>query len=360
MYAVMKGTDETTCAAFLEVTQTVYAADPNYVAESRLEVRRQLDTGRNPLFQQHQLELFVCFHNSRPVARIAVVSGKEKSLQSQRATFGYFECVEDITVFRTMLLSVESACIQQGITTIEGPFSPSQYGTTGLQVDGFGSRPAFLEPYNPPYYRDFFTAAGFRVSQTGRTWRSTRSKVLETTGAFDAEESNRFFVKPIESMSVNTLHDIATIIESAFGANWGSSPISLEEYSYVAEGLAPAFKSGLAFLVECDSKPVGVVIMLLDINELRKDVVNSSGPFALRRLDPSEVRSVVVYAMGIIPERRHTKAGLLLASQFRRIASDYDKLTSTWITKGNRASEQLAERFGFQPVKTFEVYVKDL
>lgn len=360
MYSVVNVMNSDGMRNFLDVPRHVYWRDPHYVDELRFDVRRQLDVTRNPFFRSHELSLMVCLKNSIPVARASLVWRKNDMVLPKRAMFGYFECIHDDSAFLALMTHLEEMCMKHGITSIEGPFSPHYYGVTGIQTEGFGIGPTFLEPYSPQYYAELFLKSGFSISQTGRTWHRWSREVPQDSHAGIETGCNGYRLRSVSSLSSREIQRIAKVIEPAFRDNWRSFPVSFEEYSYTARGLALAFRPGLVNIVEHDNNPIGALILLLDINQ----ALRGKHPrgrlrtwFHLRR---SRINSFVVYAMGVVPEHRHSRAGLLLASRFEQIVAGAKSISGTWIRRENKASELMAERFGFRPLKTFAVFEKNI
>jgi hypothetical protein len=86
VYKVIEVTDKAGMNDFLKLPETIYAADPNWVPELKSEVKRQLDSKRNPYFKANKLKLLLCYKNGVCVSRASFVIYS----QARLAYFGYF------------------------------------------------------------------------------------------------------------------------------------------------------------------------------------------------------------------------------------------------------------------------------
>ncbi|MCK5571102.1 MAG: hypothetical protein KAJ12_00005, partial [Bacteroidetes bacterium] len=366
MYSISISQDLRRPGHFLHVPEEVYREDPLYVPEVRPELMRQLDVNRNPYFRKADLTVFVCLRDGVPVGRATMSIRKAQYAPPFIASFGFFECIRDETAFGMLLGSLEESCRSRGIGVLEGPFSPHHYGVAGFQLDGFDIPPAFLEAYTPPYYAEFFTGAGFRVAQIGRTWHGTIPFTEYAHRVASDQSPLKAGRYSLRTLSLPRLHEdvasIAAVLEESFARNWHSLPISTDEYIFAARQVQWGLNPELVSIVECDGRPVGALVFLLDINPILRQHRGRGGIatlFHAKRMQKS-IRSLVAYAVGIVPDHRHSRVGYLLYRHVQRLALQYDNVRTTWITKGNRRIENLAARHGFTPVKSFGVFEKQI
>src|SRR5512137_130335 len=85
------------CRHFIALPHRIYANDPFWVAPLRSDVRRTLDTARNPYFRTASLKLFTCERNGVTIGRTSVVlhPGYRGANGEWPALFGFFECEDD-------------------------------------------------------------------------------------------------------------------------------------------------------------------------------------------------------------------------------------------------------------------------
>ena len=84
--------------AFFEAPQRAYGASAPFVSVFDDDLKRFLDTRKNPLFTQpDELAFFTAHRDGRPVGRITahVHSGSNRRHGWNRSSFGFFDCADD-------------------------------------------------------------------------------------------------------------------------------------------------------------------------------------------------------------------------------------------------------------------------
>lgn len=72
-----------------------------------------------------------------------------------------FECIQDKNISLALFQTGFEWALNQGLDKIIGPKGFTVFDGLGTLVQGFEHRPAFGIPYNPPYYPELITSAGF-------------------------------------------------------------------------------------------------------------------------------------------------------------------------------------------------------
>ena len=80
------------------------------------------------------------------------------------AYVGYYECIENIDVSNMLLKYIEKYVKNRGYEKIIGPLNCSFWIGYRFKLDNF-SHPYIGEPYNKPYYPQFFKEAGYEIYQ---------------------------------------------------------------------------------------------------------------------------------------------------------------------------------------------------
>jgi hypothetical protein len=353
---------------FLRLPQIIYGRDPNWVAPLTSEVYRTLDTGKNPYFSRATLRVFVCLKDGSPAARLVVVISKPHAEKygQKTAFFGFFESANEPDVSRALFQAAEDYCRAEGVRVLEGPFNPNHYSELGLQVDRFGTPPAFFQTYNPPYYPDLLEQAGFRVSQRFQTMKN------EEIGPYllkrysppqRVPEKSGFVVRPFRPGDlVAELDRIREVNNDAFSDNWHFLPLSREEYLFSAKYLSLVTKPELILIAEHRGSAVGVLHCVLDINPLLRKLGGRVNPFKYigflrgRR----SVRNLIIFTVAIRKEYRHSRVYYLLLQAFCRTAASCATLETTWLSPENLPALRAAESLGMIPDKHFAIYRKAL
>lgn len=353
---------------FLRLPYGIYQAEPNWVAPLKSEVRRTLDPDRNPYFNQASLQLFVCYKDGRPVSRLALIIDKFhlQKFGRRRAFFGYFESENDPEAVAALFRRAEEHIRFERMESLEGPFSPNYYSELGVQIDRFGTPPAFFQPFNPPYYRALLEKTGFRVEAAFQTMKNDAigpylEKRYGPVRGF--QDHDGFIVRPFQPRDLEAeLTRIRVVNNDAFEGNWHFLPLSAEEYVFSAKYLSLVTKPELIQIVEHRGRPAAVLHCVLDINPLLKRLKGRVSPAKYLRfmIGRRNVRNLIIFTVAIRKEYQHTIVYDLLLQAFRRLASSYRSVETTWLSPDNLPALRAAESLGMIPDKHFAIYEKTL
>jgi hypothetical protein len=361
MYDIVTATDRRGWRQFLELPRKLYTPRSRAIPLPEFETRRLLDRERNPALHGRSMHLLVVRQEGEAVGRCSVVL---PARAGDPALFGFFECLDDQAAADMLLRHAGDLCRQHGVEMLHGPFSPTTSGVTGVQLDRYDVPNILNEACSLPYYARLLEHAGFTVERRGRSWRSTTLHGdMESLANRLPDRSSRFRVELIGPARLRAgIHDLAAVFDMAFRDSWARETMTLDEYFYVARYLLPAWRPDTFAIVYDGTTPVGAVLCLPDINPFVRGAgcgIGALRPLGLR-WHARRSRTLIAFAIGILPEYRNSAAAVLLARHIARIARHHDVMQSTWITEGNHASERMAERFGLTPFKNFAVYVKHI
>jgi len=368
MYSAAPVSDRKRLDEFLRLPFAIYRGDPLWVPPVIAEVRRTLDPERNPYFANATLRLFVGYRNGTPVARTAIVinSAHHLAFGVRSAFFGFFESANDEAAVRRLFDEAETYCRARGVELLEGPFNPHHYSELGLQIDGFGTAPAFFQPYNPSYYCDLLEKAGFRLSARFQTMKNDDigNYLNRRFGALAAGPGRNGYT--IRSFSLKDragdLERIREVNNDAFAANWHFLPLGPEEYAFSAKHMGLVTRPDLIKIVEHRGRPVGVLHCVLDVNPLLRRWKGVPGPVKLIRFlrGRRAVKTIILFTVGIKKEYRLSAVSHLLLAGFRRMAQTFERAETTWLATDNRPALKAAESLGMRPDKHFGIYAKEL
>ncbi len=349
---------------FLRLPRLIYDGDPSWVAPLTSEVYRTLDTKVNPYFSRASLRLFVCFRGGAPTARLAVIISRhhQERFHEKTAFFGYFEAENDPEAVARLFEEAEDHCRAEGAAAIEGPFNPNHYSELGLQVDRFGTPPAFFQPYNPPYYPALLSAAGLRAARRFQTMKNDDigPYLMRRYGPpKEVRERNGFAVRPFQPRRAAVeLERIREINNAAFADNWHFLPLSREEYLFCAKYMDLVTKPELVLIAERNGAPAAVLHCVLDINPLLRKFRGRVGPIGYLRFRRGRrrLRRLIIFSVAIRPEYRHSSVYYLLLQAFQRVAARYQSVETTWMSPDNLPALRAAESLGMEPDRHFDIY----
>lgn len=239
---------------------------------------------RNPYFDHAQIKYFIAYREKKPVGRIAAFidyAYTEKGI-GKVGWFGLFESEKESGTARMLIDNAVEYLRANSCTKIIGPAKFNAGGEIGLLIDGFENEPYFMEPYNAPYYQDFFEDYGFKKEND---WYSVIADTIiskdymeKVDRVFDRILNHRraenFNGYKIRNVDFNNLKSEIGTIRDLYNPIWneGNHPQQVSmtdvEFDMLALGLKEISLEELIFIVEKDGKPVGISVNIPDINDV--------------------------------------------------------------------------------------------
>ena len=352
---------------FIELPFNIYRDDKLWVAPIRSELKRILNTKRNPYFRIASLDLFSCYIDGRIIARILLSVNEDYNRNSNTKTgfFGFFESFNDKNAVRCLLTELKKYCKDNGIMRLEGPFNPNLYSEIGMLCSSYDSPPTFFQTYNPEYYNTLLKENVFKVLDVLHTRINPDSsgylnKKYGKTFEFNKEDlAVRCFDNRNPAKDLEILRDI---YNDAFSENWHFTNVSKEEYLFVSKHLKLVTSPDMIKFVEYKGEPVAVVHFALDVNPLlrkfkgKKSIIRYIN-FLLER---KRIDRAVIFAVGIKKNFRNSRVTDLLFKSTISIAKNYRIVETTWMHDENRIVISIAKKLGLVRDKEFCVYYCDI
>ncbi|TAL70729.1 MAG: hypothetical protein EPN82_01585 [Bacteroidetes bacterium] len=359
-YKVIEVRDKAGWKDFLSLPERIYSGNPCWVPEIKSEVRRQLDSKRNPYFHSNKLKLFLCYKNGDCISRASFVV----NTRDREAYFGYFESINDFTAVKYLFDEMFKICSQEKISQLEGPFNPQYYGSAGLLLNNFKEMPAFYEIYNPEFYNELMAQLGFEIIKIGKTWKNTNCTEVVKKYLDDSITPLKigdYSCKKVSWLSIfKDIRAISEIYEEAFSENYHYSQISFSEYLYLIRRLFLAISPSLVYIIYFKNEPAGFIISMYDINPLIKKYNGANGIFKKINIlfTRKKMARLLVFAYGMKKKYRNSRGFLLGTKIFCKLLSNFKESVGVWITEGNTASESIANHLEYEPYKEFGIYAK--
>lgn len=239
---------------------------------------------RNPFFDHAQIKYFIAFKNKMPAGRIMafIDYNYNKAYNKNVGIIGCFESIEERDVAFSLFESAIKYFRANRCDCIMGPAKFNASGEIGLLIDGFEFKPYVLEPYNAPYYKDFFESFGFKKEND---WFSVNTDNFLSSSYMDKFERIQNLINGnrrgnilngfnIRNADFKKLDDEIEIIKKLYNKIWneGNHPQQLEltddEFRVLAAGIKSISVEDFIFIAEKDGNPVGVSVNIPDINEV--------------------------------------------------------------------------------------------
>lgn len=371
----LKAGDKKTKRDFLNVVDTVYAGNPNFVRPLDFDVSDRLDQKKNPFFEHAEGAAWVAYEDGRPVGRVTAQIDREhlSRYHDDTGMFGFLDTVDDPEVARALLTEVEAWVKARGMKHLRGPLSLSQNEETGCLVEGFDAPPTALMPYHNAYQGGLIEQAGFAKIKDYYSWGYEVGQVpARAQKAHDEiEQMPEITSRPVDpKRMLDEVRTLMDIYNDAWSDNWGFVPMTEAELKKTAQDMKLILFPELTRLVYINGEAAAVAFAIPNVNELIADLKGQLFPFGfaklLYRLRVRGAKSGRLLILGIKKKWRNVRryAGLsaYLYVEMNRAAHllGMKKGELGWTLEDNAAINAGIRLMGGKIIKKYRVYQKDI
>jgi GNAT superfamily N-acetyltransferase len=365
-----------TLREFVDLPFRIYAADRDWAAPLKSDVRWMLDTAKNPFWKHAQRTLFLARRDGKVVGRIAAIVDEEHNRvhEEKIGFFGFFESEDDRDVAIGPVPGGRSVGARRaaGCSLLRGPVNPSLNDECGALVPAESDPgvPFIMMTYNPAYYLDLFAAAGYAkvkdlVAILAPVDDRSFERLKRVTDIVKKREKGRAVVRQIR---MDKFDDDLAIVKDLYNRswekNWGFVPMTSDEIDAMAKKLKPILYPPWVLFVELDGKPVGFHLALPDYNLVLKELGGSLFPFGWLKflLLKKKIDRVRTLALGILPEyrRRGFDALLYFEAVKEGVRLKYTAAEFSWLLEDNLDIQRPLEVFGGRIYRRYRIVEKRL
>lgn len=366
-------------ALFLDVPAIVYADDPHWVAPLRSDIAKQF-APTNPFLQYGKLQQFIALPEAPSQPSSPPVLGRIVAAVNQRlidregmqiGLFGFFECVDDITIAQALFHAAAQWLREQGMTRVRGPIDLSTHNNCLMLIDGFDSPPMVMMPYNPSYYPKFMEQTGWQKAKDAYAYTFPLDQPLpeEFEKAYRVACKSGVAFRPIATKGEAFEKDCISLYHlftKAFSANWSSTPRTQEEFLEEARSLQSLVDPDVFPVAEYNGEMIGFWMGLPDYNIPLKQVKGKLNWLGIlkflwfrRQIDQGRVIAICA-----LPEYRRKMVPLALIYLGMmgglKKGKPYKRAELSWVYEDNFPSRKLIEASGGKIYKTYRIYEKEL
>ena len=327
---------------FVQLCSTLYAGDRHWIPPMRSSMVAQF-APEFPFYQVSGNEHchFAALRDGDTIGHVsAFVTPRMRDPQGIRVgCVGLFECVEEYDVAEALLSkAVEWLRTRGGVERIWGPVNFDIWHGYRFKRRGFECGTFLGEPYNRPYYPDFFERFGFTVR---RSWSSVELRGRSTIENVVAKAESRYqdllrrgyrFGR-FDDRDPNHMRTLYALVTRSYEGFLGYTPLEFSDFDRIFGPYMRVIDSRFAcFVYNPENEAVGFSIAYPDpANAVRamrgKDNWYAKLQFALRI---RSAKPVVFHTIGITPEEVARQHGLGSATAFHTahavIDAGYDTL----------------------------------
>lgn len=361
--------------AFFRTPLVVYGADSPYVSPMRGDIERALDVRRNPLFGpigRGVRRVVTAHRDGRVVGRIvALVHGASNELLGERrASFGFFDCLDDVEVARALLGAAEAFGRERGCDRLAGNFNLTAMQQMGVLTEGFDAAPCSDMHWNPPHIPRLLEACGFTptfpVSTFELDLRHLDPRALLVGAAAERARDPRLEWAELRTRDfARVLEEVRLVLNDGFARNPMFVPLTAEEMGFQAADLSHVLDPRITALVRDANGPVGVVLCIPDLNPLFRAMgsrLSWTAPWHLLRFRFGRRRRAVIvfYSVAARMQGQGLNGAMLHRVTAALKAAGYETVGITWIADVNAASLRQVKRLGARRLHRLHLYGKAL
>ncbi len=361
--------------AFLDVVNTVYAGDSNYVRALDQDIKDRLNPKKNPFFEHAEGTLFTAYKGGECVGRVSAQIDREHldRYKDDTGFWGFLDTIDDAAVVSALLARAESWLKKKGMKRAQGPMSLSINEEMGCLIEGFDTPPVVLMPHNRPYQAGLIESAGYEKLKDVLAWKYTVGELNPRTKKAHEEMKAMPEVtsRPVSMKDLN--RDVGIVLDvfnDAWSDNWGFVPLTRKEAKKMEADFKLILAPEITRIVFIDGEPAAVALCLPNINDMIGDLNGKLFPFGLAkllyRLKVEGPRSARLVILGIRKKYRHNRkyAGLSLYlfgelnESGKRIGIQWGELG--WTLEDNAPINVAIKLMGAKLYKKYRVFSKAL
>ncbi len=327
--------------AFLDLPSELYRDDPNWIRPLDMDLKGRL-TLANPFFEHAQGALLLAYRDGKLVGRCTAQIDQEHlhRYKDDAGMFGFLDTVDDPEVAKALLDRAASWVAERGMKSLRGPYSLSINEELGCLVEGFDTPPMVMMPHHKAYQGGLIEKAGFTKLKDVYAWKHMLGNVSERArkAAATIDAMPEVTMRPVNMRHADRdIRLVMDIFNDAWSDNWGFLPLTESELKKAAADMKMILRPELTQIVAIHGEPVGMCIVLPNVNDNIQDLGGKLNPINLAkliyRLKVKPVRSGRLILLGIRKKLRHQRKYAALSTYM------YTKIDETGVKHGIRYAE---------------------
>lgn len=354
---------------FYDVARTLYADDDQWVCLLDAEIEDIFNPENNILFRDGDAIRWILKDDAgKAIGRVAAFYNHDKAAKNEQPTggLGFFECTNNQAAANMLFNACRDWLKEKGMEAMDGPITFGENITHwGLLIEGF-TLPVYGMPYNFPYYKELFEGYGFNTYYEQFSYEKDLSEPFpERQVKFSFHLKDKFQLEHFSFRKKEKyLNDICTI----YNAVWKDfhedyTPLDYTEIDKVMNKAKAIINEELIWFVYDQGKPVGMVIVFPDVNQILKKLGNGQLNFwnklkFLYHKKSGTITRARQLITAVIPEyQRSGVTGLLFLTMVDAVKKNKIKtLDMSWVGDYNTTVNKIYRLLGLPVVKTHATF----
>ncbi len=358
--------------SFIRFGYDQYRDDANWIPPLKGEIHKQLSPDY-PFYRKkgnaHRHFLATC--RNKTVGRISAMVNsdlKEKD-ETPVGILGFFECVSDPVVASALLgAAIQWLHDKHGLKRIWGPVNFDIWHSYRFMTKGYNQKLFYGEPYNKPYYPEFFEHYGFLPKKRWDSVEITHRDALEQMATRGKERYQMLIDQGyhFEHFKVHEfskeLRKLHRALTNSFKEFLGFTPISFEEFERLFSKSRYALNPQMCvFVYDEKNNLAGFEAAVLELSDAiramnGKENFMSKLKFLYSR---RSINRINFYAAGLTPEEMAKKSGLGRAALYyftqQALNEGYENVIFALMAKDNSVN-RLLRRYSKEIQREYTLY----
>ena len=340
---------------FIKFPWKIYKGNKYWVPPLLMEQKVLLDKKKNPFFKAAEAEYFLAYKNDLHL----------KYHNDESGQFGFFESIDDQKVANALLDVAKSWIKEKSLKYMSGPANPSSNDIYGMLIDGFDDSPRLLMPYNPEYYIRLCENYGLKKAKDLYAWKIEKNKLTASEKLKRGQQivRDRYKLK-ISQLDMKNfakeLEKFKYVYNKAWAPNWGFVPMTGEQIDAMAKDMKPLAESSLVLFGEIEGNLVGAALVMLDYNQIFKNMNGRLLPFNFIKLftQKKKITWARILTLGIIPEYQKRGLDAVFYWEIVNRASDIGIFLgeASWVLEDNDMMNRGLELMNAHRYKTYRIW----
>ena len=354
--------------AFLDFPDRLYKDCPHYVPPLRNGELKIMT--RHPALAFCEAKYWLALRDGEVVGRVGgVINRSCNELKGQkRVRFGWFDVVEDLSVAKALLDTVEQWGRAQGMTEISGPSRFSNMEKQAMLIEGFDFTPSIASDYNYPYYPQFMDALGFEKEVDYIQYKVPVKEIPDRIKQLSSLLSEKYHVHlrkfPHKEDLKRSGKEFFHALNRSYADLYNFIPLTEEEIDWAVDENFQVASVDLSSMLEDDEgRLVGFAFCLPSLSEAYRKAKGRLFPFGwmhiLHALRHNQY--VDMYLTGVLPEYHNSGIHVIYHQQLHEafLKAGFTYAFSSQQLENNTAA-RIWPKYGGQLVARRRCYKKTI
>ncbi|MBW2623569.1 MAG: N-acetyltransferase [Deltaproteobacteria bacterium] len=310
---------------FVKLPFNIYKGNKYWVPPLIRDEMAIFDRKKNPAYENAESRLFLALRGGKAVGCIAGILSRvaNEKYGRKNVRFGWFETVEDYSVARALLDSLQNWASDSGMETITGPQGFTDLDHQGMLIEGFDQLPTISVYYNHTYYPEFLEKYGFEKEIDYIEFKTPTpnpegvpEKLVRIADKIKQKRDFRILELKSRKEAIRWGPALFELVNEAYEPIYGSVPLSPKQIDYyIKKYISFVDTDLLKIAVDRDEKMAGFLITMPSLSEAFQKARGRLLPLGwyhlLRGLKKNEVLDF--YLIGTRQKYRNSGVSLLMA-----------------------------------------------